>query len=409
MKLNPKIQHREKSISIRFLLPALAMIAGLSAFSAPVETTGEQPKTHTLFMGADISVQRDKEFYRVVDVSHGFFVINVNGERTLISPKNGPLNMRIAPGLRLTEISASIANLKSEKAYTPGNDPNQQLAKSLASAEELTDSYQSSFNVASDVKNGIDMKYSNFQPDPLNPLQGAAVRQAKETSTANLVAASAAPGSRFDTLGVTGEGEYDALEVSFEISARTALNNPYVVLIARYHTKDNKPGTAQNWVYALSLNPTGPEPRKVHVKQGGFPPGFEVEDVQVHVYNEGTEVATNVSAKRVPLTREEAFQYVMFEYVGSHKDATLPAVPVMGHLPADLPARLAEGQFNQTIYVKVSKGGMAGEAYFDESCSRKIDDSYLLSVVKAIRFNPALDRGKPVDGIAPLRLSQLPM
>jgi hypothetical protein len=118
-------------------------------------------------------------------------------------------------------------------------------------------------------------------------------------------------------------------------------------------------------------------------------------------------VATTISSERVELTRDEAFEYVRLEYIGAHRGATLPASPAMGILPADLPGRLANGEFKEAIFVKVSKDGFAGEAFADASCSKKIDDPYLETVVRSIRFDPALAQGKPVEGVASVNLRQL--
>jgi hypothetical protein len=57
----------------------------------------------------------------------------------------------------------------------------------------------------------------------------------------------------------------------------------------------------------------------------------------------------------------------------------------------------------------VDKDGKASEAYSDKSCSQKVDDPYIQTVVRSIGFKPALDNGKPVDGVAPLNLRQLPI
>jgi hypothetical protein len=81
----------------------------------------------------------------------------------------------------------------------------------------------------------------------------------------------------------------------------------------------------------------------------------------------------------------------------------------MGKLPADLPSRLAQGQFGDALYVKVSKNGLASDAYLDEACSRRVDDPYVEALLKDIRFEPALQNGKPVDGVAKLKLGQLVM
>jgi hypothetical protein len=79
----------------------------------------------------------------------------------------------------------------------------------------------------------------------------------------------------------------------------------------------------------------------------------------------------------------------------------------MGNLPADLPSRLTGGQFTQTFFVAVSKDGLPGQVFSDESCSQRVDDPYILSVIKDLRFRPALDKGRAVDGVARLNLDQL--
>jgi hypothetical protein len=96
------------------------------------------------------------------------------------------------------------------------------------------------------------------------------------------------------------------------------------------------------------------------------------------------------------------------EYIGAHQKDTLAATPAMAKLPADLPSRLAQGKYGTAFYVKVSKDGLADEAYADPACTRRINDPYLNSVVKRVRFKPALSSGKPVDGTATLNLGKLP-
>jgi len=85
----------------------------------------------------------------------------------------------------------------------------------------------------------------------------------------------------------------------------------------------------------------------------------------------------------------------------------LVTAAVMGELPADLAGHIASGKYPETIYVRVSKDGLADDAFADVACSKKIEDAYLESVVRSIRFKPALDGGKPVDGVASLNLRRL--
>jgi hypothetical protein len=123
---------------------------------------------------------------------------------------------------------------------------------------------------------------------------------------------------------------YDGVEVEFEISSARPLRSPYVVTMTRFHPAGTKEGTVQNLVYAKSIDPIDSRPVKVHFVEGGLPFNFDLIDFQLHVYNQGVEVATNVSSKRVELTRDEAFEYVKMEYLGAHKGETLPAMAVMG-------------------------------------------------------------------------------
>ena len=53
---------------------------------------------------------------------------------------------------------------------------------------------------------------------------------------------------------------YDALSVRFQVSSPVYLEKPYLVLITRFHARDDKPGVARNAVYAMALNAFGSKP-----------------------------------------------------------------------------------------------------------------------------------------------------
>ena len=209
--------------------------------------------------------------------------------------------------------------------------------------------------------------------------------------------------------GKVASGGLDAMDVEFDIRSSKPLHNPYVVTMTRFRTRNGRPGMVQNMVYAQSLHPIDEHLSHVHFVEEGFPFDYQLIDFQLHVYNLGEEIATNVAADRVELTRDEAFEYVKAEYIGAHPRETLPATPAMAKLPSDLPAKLAQRKYAAAFYVKVSKDGFADEAYSDSACTQRINDPYLDSVVKRVRFKPALNNGKPVDGVATVNLGQLPI
>jgi hypothetical protein len=210
-----------------------------------------------------------------------------------------------------------------------------------------------------------------------------------------------------ESAGKIATGGLDAMDVEFDIRSAKPLHNPYVVTMTRFRPPGAKPGIVQNMVYAQSLHPIDEHASHVHFVEEGFPFGYELIDFQLHIYNQGEEIATNVAANRVELTRDEAFEYVKMEYLGAHPKDTLPAVPAMAKLPSDLPLKLSQGRYAAAFYVRVSKDGMAYGAYSDAACTKRIDDAYLDEVVQRVRFKPALNDGKPVDGVASIRLGHL--
>ena len=199
---------------------------------------------------------------------------------------------------------------------------------------------------------------------------------------------------------------FDAVAVEFEISSATPLKQPFVVLIVRYREKEDDTGTARNMVYARALNEIGAKPQKIRILKGGLPPGYTLEKYQVHLYNAGREIASDVAPQRVPLTRDDAFAYMKIEYLSTHKGATLTTVPALGKLDKTVRSTLTEPQLNAAYFVKVTKDGLPVAAFTDEACSQPVE-TMLGTVVNGVRFYPALEKGKPVEGVARLVLSEL--
>jgi hypothetical protein len=408
----------------------------------------QETKTHTLFMGTDISLNLDRDLYPVRDVEGGSWVVEINHQQRVISAKSAPVNLKITPSLKLSEMSATIEGFSGVRGYTFDNDPSVRLTRGMASAEMSNFMLQ---GVASDARNlsdtlgnkalgpastfaAADKQFGDaalllsaqtspaikHPPKaipgvavPANPLvnttfdgkdgQGLAILEAglAEQKADGMAANGNEPGGRLTRAGV------DAMEVDFHISSAKPLYEPYIVTITKFHDQNGPRGTVQSLVYAKSLDPILKEKSHVQFTEGGFPFDFELIDFQVHLYDRGVEIPTNLSRDRVEMTRTEAFEYVKMEYLGAHRSATLPPTPAMGKLPSDLPNKLATGKYGETFYVKVSRDGLAEAPFADAECTRRIDDPFLVSVVTSLRFKPALNQGKPVEGISALNLSKL--
>jgi hypothetical protein len=424
-----------------------------AATKMPAYTVEEaaSTKTHTLFMGADIAINLDRGTYGVTDVFGSNWVVEINGHRKEISARQAPMNLKITPTLKLTEASATIVGYRKTPAYSYENDPSVRLTKGITKSASMSADLQA---VAQNAQYRVDVMESNnmagmnvlagsddqFSSNALMATamyDGAATHPGKGLAPSGAVASTstdtsgkifaatdamavnlpiAENASRAASNQTTNGSEavghiatmgLDAMDVEFDIRSAKPLNDPYVVTMARFHPAGAKPGVVQNLVYAESLHPIDEHLSHVHFVEPGFPFNYELIDFQLHIYDRGEEIATNIAANRVELTREEAFEYVKMEYIGAHREDTLPAYPAMGKLPGDLHALLVAGAYADAFYVKVSPDGLADAAYSDPACTKRINDAYLDSVVQRIRFKPALNKGKPVDGVASIKLGQL--
>ena len=386
----------------RQMLSAMALCAAMIPATAGAQAT---PKTYTRFLGANVAVNLDKSAYPVRDVSGSAWVVEINGEQKVISAKQGPINLKITPVMKLAEVSAVIADFKRAGAYTFANDPSVKLTRGLGQAATISAGYQAAANQANAINPTI-VTVGTATGTP----SGSGVGSSGGPGQGAVAAASASAGvqASADLMGKpTDDSGYDAMSVEFEVSSPKPLQNPYVVTMTRFHPPGSDPTTVQSLVFAKALDPVGPTPTKVTFTEEGFPINFSVVDFQIHLYNGGTEVATSLSEKREAMTFDQTFDYVKSLYLESHKGATMRAMPMMGDVPADFASHLVPGKYPETVYVKISKEGLADAAFSDSACEKRIEDPYLDSVLKDLRFKPALEKGAPVEGTASIKLAQL--
>ncbi len=356
----------------------------------------EGRRVYTLFEGADIFVGQGGELHPVRDISAASWVVNVKGQDVVVSANQGPVSMKINPLPKLSDESANLADLKVTGAYTQQNDPAVRLTRSLNQAAELSASDSAAANQANAVT--------------ITTLAGGTNGGGASSGSSS----SASPDATLNTSETlafqnwSGSSGFDLLDVSFKVSSAKPLKDPYIVVITRFHEPRSDAGEFKNLIYAKALNPIEAKPEEVKFVQSGFPPGFGLLGLDIHLYDRGEEIATNLSPKRREMALPEAFDYLRGSYLRTHKSETLPPTPVMVDiLPADFKDKVSRGEYAGVVYVKVSANGVGEDAYSDPSCSKRIDDPYLDSIVKRIRFEPALQNGKAVEGTSPVNLSRL--
>jgi hypothetical protein len=395
----------------------LGLVVGLSLSPRLLAVEDSTPpKTHLLFLGADLSIQHQSKVYRVEDVTGSALKIKVGRDDVLVPTRQGPVALQVKAGLKLAGTSAVLDELKSGAAYTYANDPMRKLEEANSNAVATADSFD--LSVA-----GADMARANLAAvmeatshySAENRAQAereiAAARGLLERNERQLVTATGTTLSDRPNLGVgalraaKAEGNYDAMEVSFKVSSATPLDRPYMVVLFRFHDPAAKPGVNGMVIHAQALDPIDASPRYVRVLRGGLPPGFKPVDCSVHLYNRGAEVGTNVSDKRVELTRDEARQYLVMEHLGAHKGETLPAGLVAGSLSRETRQKLTPTQVTQTFYAKVAADGALQGAFADEACATPLGDAGIDAALREAFFVPAVQQGKAAAGVARVRLA----
>ncbi len=390
----------------------------LSTLAAAEEKT-PVPKDHVLFMGANLSIQRDGKIYRVEDVTGSELTIRVDQQEVRVPTRRGPVNLQVNAGLKLAAVSVQLDQLHSGPAYTYENDPIRKLQETATNqmvVDSAVDQAETARAHADDNQQGAQWAYDHSTHDEERIKNGAMLEQdrqeADRSQRQSASVASVASGDLANTgAGVRrmqeAEGNYDAMEVSFKISSPVPLEHPYMVILFKFHAPTEKPGVDGLVIHAEALDAIDDTPRYVRVLKGGLPVGFKMVDCTVHIYNRGTEVATNVSAKRVEMTHDETQLYLVMEHIGAHKGGTLPAAAVSGSLPRAQRQGLSPEELKRRLYVKVSKDGLLLGAYTDENCSVPLDDARAATALGVVFFTPALEQGKPVEGVARVRLGDI--
>jgi len=380
-------------------------------------------KTHTLFMGADLSIEHQHQLCHVDDVQGNFFIIHVDGKEVKIPAKWDRVALKMAPALKIAAGEVAVEKLKVERAYTDANDPVKIFMREQGVAIARMDEIAT-------LERQYDVARSKLQGPGFNPAAGSLRSTLAAGDLAGLYDAAAmtdptilervinlkrgeALADSGNYFGLVGHMQdelarelYDAINVEFNLSSPSPLRRPYVVVMVEFHARDARPNARQHWLYAAELDNPHLHPGMVRVKVGGFPAGYVIDQYQIHVYDGPRELASNVAGDRVALSRDEAFAYLKLDYLQARRGATAPAAPAIGRPDLEVQRSLGLARLGQTYFVKVTKDGLPLAAFTDPELTRPVDPE-LAAVIAAVRFFPALEDGKSVDGVAQLRFSHL--
>jgi hypothetical protein len=394
-----------------------ALVFASPAFADNGTAPAPGDKSYVLFMGADFDLQqgRGQPLHRVRDMARGSFVIYVDGREVLVPVGDSAATaIKISKSLKLADRFVQATGFKAERVYSATRNPFRSLANSagnVAAVEAMSE--QNIQRVAALQAAAPPVGGSTGgdgpgvePPPPQSALQLDAIRRLNDANMA-LNSNMNDIGRHADRMAAeAGKQEYDAVEVALRLSSVRPLSGAYLVAVVQYRAPGAKPSEVNNWIHAEELPLLDQEPRTITIRQGGFPPGYEIVRSEVHLYEAGREIGTNVADRSMQLTREEAHQYLVVEHLASHKGETLPPSVALGLAAEDVSPLLDPAGKADVIYVKVNAEGVPIGAYRDAELIRPAGAA-IEHLVAVARFMPALRKGRAVDGIARLTLADL--
>jgi hypothetical protein len=442
--------------SLRILIAGLLGATLLSA---------QEEKNYRLFVGVDLLVSQNNVKIPVENLSKRDAIVSpAHGDR--ISLKD----VSTFSWARTTKISRSpitISDFEQDRAFSLANDKGMKYLQTqnhmAIYQQEKADGARMAAGEATRIQGAARQVQSNIErAENAGMTVDSRTIEAAQTfldnSTADLLEANSAMDAQFfesDSMigdptfidkmhGAAGEGGEDVLELTFEISSLVPIAEAYIVVMGVV-TQQEEEGIM---TFHQVIGAIGPEPRNIKVRKTGFDPGFTIKDINVHVYTNGKEIATNRSEKNFALTREQAREYLLLTHIAQHKRETIGAQPVWTLAPPALLANKSGESFNYPVIVNVDADGSIISIHETEteaqtflaqihdeadirskSTPHKQSDSFAQSVrvaaedsqvsvdqtsrvppaiiaaISDMIFLPALDVGKPITGTTMVNLA----
>lgn len=372
--------------------------AGLRAADA---ATAAEPRDYVLFVGLDVTVERQGVTYRLEDVAGGNARLRT-ADQTLAVPVRRLEGLGTVRETVVTTQTAQLGELRLSTGFSAGSDPTREAMRHEGAMANWATENANRVASAEATMETAGTNPTGFEGDPsldrqirqervaqaTERLQSAVKDSVSEVGGPTYLASTAA------APGAPNAGMHDSLEVSVDVSAPVPVANAYAVLLSvlRLPQAPQTPGMS---IAVRDLPALTAQPRRVTLTVDNLPRGFTTDRCEVHVYHAGRELATNLSEKRIALTRAEAFQYLVLRHAMDHAGEDLAPRLVPHFLPPEFAQRVPVDQRTRAAEVQLDADGRV-LAFTLERAGSHAADSYIADVLRDALFYPALLKGKPV-------------
>jgi hypothetical protein len=362
---------------------ALAPMLPAAVFGAETDS-----KEFTRFEGLNLLIKSGDAYYPMLGIDGNSAEIRAGNGLTLV-PFKDIKQYRLATATEIRSRRALLEHVDVQRAYTPQNDPRAKWSSSRAALSTMR----------SDDMQLAEMNYLMNQTSA-----GASSALAGQLNSEPYLDMQNGGNVESKIQDELDKNLFDAVQFEFEVSSNKPIPHPYVIIITDIRENDSA-DSASRGIYIKQIDPIDATSGKVTILQGGFPRGFLLDKYQIHLYDNGSEVPTNLSENRIGMTRGEVFAYLEDKYVEAHKGQTVAATVIRGSSPVRIRTSVDQETLGRKIDVKVGKDG-AVQDFSAGDAAGTLPDS-VGSFLKGLRFNPALDKGVPVDSKVEASLGDL--
>ena len=374
----------------------ILFLLGFSLFAETTdsETTSYDSDIYHFFVGIDLRIPYNDNFYPLLDIAQNKAYIKVNGE-TVGKPISKLDNFQIKKGTKFSRNFIEVEELSCVPGYSAGADPELRAMQTNMMLNDLSDAAADQYDQSTREVQELSGRMSAGQTG-----LGEALALAQGRLDSATRAMETLPGQI--TKGSLGVSQYDVLNVSLRVTASRPMEEPFLVMVARLKDEEDGEVTA-SWMHFRALGPISTFPSTISFSESSYPDGKFVDAVELFFFSGGNEIATSMSPKRVDLTTEQIRSFANFQYTTQNLSKSLPPVPAWYVLDPSIFRNIDPALLDATLKLTVDKDGIVTQVSTDAKT-----DSYAITAIRDMMqdlfFYPALDKGTPVEGMVEIKL-----
>lgn len=401
--------------------PLFSALFGLTLVAtAPVALRAGEPepdpaseRDFTVFLGLDLRFEHEQARYPVLWADRRGVQLLKDGERVRVSRAVAHLNSRIVP--RVGRECLQIENAHGQRVHSYENDPTRaalsQHVALMGIQADMQEHAEIEARAAANRLRSLEAASASGVPVPEGEFEQAQLQLSEATRTLENAYANPAFSSPPGGEGFAAEldegtgGTFDAFALKFEISTPTKVSDAHGVL--RLFVRD--PATSQvlaPHIKFFRLPDLGPEPRRITVTQTGLPPGFTVESYSVHVFVGDQELPTTLSQNQIAVSAGEAHQFLILQHMQNHRADSVPVSIIPELVPPRLRRLVRADQRTVSIDFTVGPDGCVKKLAPTPGIPTELGPE-LEAMLRRVRFLPALQRGRAVEGLGTFALGEL--